>query len=131
MKLSSLQKLATLNLSTEQMAGVTEVLAAELGPKERGNFPYLYVFSAPSYGSHEYVKIGVSKNPEKRLESARAVYDHLLEITAIYPTTDALKHESAIKQHFKEYRRKGTEFFAVDLKLITAFIETTCGLRSQ
>lgn len=84
----------------------------------------LYVMSAPSYGRHDMVKIGVSVDPRQRLHGCRSTYDHLLEIVAIFRGPDPHKAEAAIKDRFRPHRRKGTEFFATDLKEVMRFVRS-------
>jgi hypothetical protein len=84
---------------------------------------YLYVFSAPSYGAHNIVKVGISKNPQQRLKSVRQTHDHLMKIVAIYDPIDARTCESKIKIRLKAYRRQGHECFAIKTQCVLDFIE--------
>jgi hypothetical protein len=89
---------------------------------------FLYVCHAPSYAGNDLIKIGISKNPQKRLKSLRSSYDHLLEIVAIYEPKDARECETRIKRKFIDSRRKGREFFQAPLNDVLKFISTECGV---
>lgn len=89
---------------------------------------YLYIMTSPSYANGVNVKVGVSNDPDKRLVSLRSTHDHLLKIFIVFKTKNAVKIEAAVKNEFKDFRRKGAEFFYLENTIaITSFIEKFIG----
>lgn len=83
----------------------------------------LYVMSAPSYGTKDRVKVGVSENPKKRLLSLRSTHDHLLKIVDVYDVEHPFESEAKVKKEFASVRIKGTEFFRANAADIVAFVK--------
>lgn len=90
----------------------------------------LYIMAAPTYGRVENVKIGISRNPWKRLKGCRAQYDHLLELVVVYEIDNARKVESMVKKRFKDKRcgRIATEWFNVHRSEVIKFLADECGV---
>ena len=87
---------------------------------------YLYVASAPTYGRNYKVKIGVSKDPNKRLRALTSSHDWVLKIIAIYEVERPFAIEALIKKRFKPHRILGHEMFSLpDEETMIGFIENS------
>lgn len=89
----------------------------------------IYVAACPSYGRGDHVKVGVSKDPHKRLKCLWSEYDHLLKIVAIYSHEKPYRIEAETKKHFIKHRFIGSESFFIQADEAMAFIESLGAVR--
>ena len=73
----------------------------------------------------EYTKIGISKNPHKRLKQLQTGNPRKLNLMIHYPVEggDPYRIEKQIHEHFSRYRVEGEWFQDLDLDKIEKYIE--------
>lgn len=64
---------------------------------------YVYVIGHP----HDYVKIGRSKKPRKRLKKIQTASPYTLWLIAQFPVNDAVAVEQALHDHFEDGHVRG------------------------
>lgn len=90
---------------------------------------YLYVFFAPTYGTKQFVKVGISDDPNKRLIQVRSSHDHLMSIFSVYTAPNVEKIEATVKSKYKKLRWIGTECFTMMAQDMDDFILTLEGVK--
>lgn len=84
---------------------------------------YLYLLELPSYGPEDRAKIGVSKNPEKRLYLIRRKLNPVASLYFKWPMcrSDAFRIEAVVKKNFPKYLCN--ESFKVTPLCVKNFVE--------
>ena len=83
---------------------------------EDNNFSYIYAFKNPCYPP-DYVKIGKSDNPLRRMREGNTWSPEGLNIEFARNVHDAMGHETRIHRGLEQYH-KGGEWFEVDINKV-------------
>lgn len=75
-------------------------------------------------------KIGVSKNPSKRLKEVQTGNPSPVEIVQLYETNNAYKIEKALHNRYSHFNTHG-EWFELSIKEEVSFLETCASIEKS
>jgi|ETNvirnome_2_130_1030620.scaffolds.fasta_scaffold01498_6 hypothetical protein len=84
---------------------------------------FVYVMEIPSYGANDHCKIGVSKDPDKRLKSLSKGHGWCTSVFKSWPTfrADAFRVEAMVIANFT--RMSGREYLSESPTEVAQFVD--------